>query len=92
MALQIRKLNFPISGKSLEAVVASNPCQCGNWAMNSLVIQSKNGVFHTAAWFSPNFVSPFDSLVHQKHLSRAAVSSEAPRFAALPFLIHVLLF
>lgn len=92
MSLQIRNLNFPISGRHLEAVVASNPCQCGNWAMNSLVIQSKNGVFHTTARFSPSFVSPFDSLMRQEHLSRAAVSSETPRFAALPFLICALLF
>lgn len=57
MALQIRKLNFPISAKSLEAVVAWNPCQCGNRAVNSPVAQSKNRVSHTAARFSPGFVT-----------------------------------
>lgn len=60
--------------------------------MNSLVTQSKDRVFHTAARFSPSFVSPVDSLVHQEHPSREAVSSEAPRFAALPFSIRALLF
>lgn len=71
MALPIRKLNFLISGKSLEAV-GSDSCQCGNWATKGLAIQSKNEVFHTAVQFCPSFVLTFDSLVHQKPLSRAS--------------------
>lgn len=49
MALQVRKLHFPLSAKTLGAVVACSPCQCGNWAVNSAVTQGKSRVSHTAA-------------------------------------------
>lgn len=89
MALQIRKLNFPISAKSLEAVVACSPCQCGNWAVN----RARTGSVTLSSRFSPAFVSPFDDLLHQKHLPRAAESSEAPGlllclFSFMPYYLE----
>lgn len=91
MALQIRKLNFLISGKSFEAV-GSNPCQCGNWDMKGLVIQSKNGIFHTTVQFCPVFLLMFDRLVHQKQLSRAISEFWCSQVCFIGFSIHALLF
>lgn len=71
MAPQIRKLNCLISGKGLEAV-GSHPWQCGNWAVEGLMIQSKNRIFHTAGQFCPRFVLKFGSLVHHKQLPMAS--------------------
>lgn len=87
MALQIRELHFPLSAKSLGAVVAWNPRQCGNWAVNSAVTQGKNRASHTAA---PGLVL---ALCH--HLMICCITNtflEQQRVLQLPGLLLCLFF